>query len=79
MHVLTNKRVTTPPLLSIFILSAAALAYEVLMIRMFSIVHWHHFAFMVISIALLGYGASGSLITVFQRRLLDKYDQVFII
>ena len=78
MHVLTNKQQTTPPLLSIFILSAAALAYEVLMIRMFSIVHWHHFAFMVISIALLGYGASGTFITIFRRWLLSNYERVFI-
>jgi hypothetical protein len=73
----TDKRTQTPPLLSVFILSAAALAYEVLLIRLFSIIHWHHFAFMVISIALLGYGVSGSLITVFQRRLLDYYNSVF--
>jgi len=78
MHVLTNEQRKTPPLLSIFILSAAALAYEVLMIRMFSIVHWHHFAFMIISIALLGYGASGSFITVFRRWLLSNYERVFI-
>ena len=78
MHLLTNKQQTTPPLISIFILSAAALAYEVLMIRMFSIVHWHHFAFMVISIALLGYGASGSFITVFRQWLLNNYERVFI-
>ena len=75
---MTDKQTPTPPLLSIFILSATALAYEVLLIRLFSIVHWHHFAFMVISIALLGYGASGSLITVFRDRLLDNYDRVFI-
>jgi hypothetical protein len=74
----TGRLAAAPPLLSIFILSAAALAYEVLLIRLFSIIHWHHFAFMVISIALLGYGASGSFITVFRRRLLDHYDGVFI-
>jgi hypothetical protein len=79
MHPLTDEQTATPPLLSIFILSASALAYEVLLIRLFSIVHWHHFAFMVISIALLGYGVSGSLITVFRRWLLDNYDGVFII
>ena len=73
-----KQQTPSPPLLSVFILSAAALAYEVLLIRLFSIIHWHHFAFMVISIALLGYGASGSLITVFRRRLLDHYDSVFI-
>ena len=79
MTPLAVNRTPTPPLVSIFILSAAALAYEVLLIRLFSIVHWHHFAFMVISIALLGYGASGSFITVFRRWLLDNYDSVFIV
>jgi hypothetical protein len=69
---------STPPLSAIFALSAAALAYEVLLVRLFSIIHWHHFAFMVISIALLGYGASGSMITVFQRGLLQRYGSVLI-
>ncbi len=68
----------TPPLSAIFLLSAAALAYEVLLVRLFSIIHWHHFAFMVISIALLGYGASGSMITVFQRGLLQRYGSVLV-
>ena len=70
---------TRPPLATIFLLSAAALAYEVLLVRLFSIIHWHHFAFMVISIALLGYGASGSMITVFQRGLVTRYGSVLII
>ncbi|MGB5643030.1 MAG: SAM-dependent methyltransferase [Gammaproteobacteria bacterium] len=70
---------STPPLATIFMLSAAALAYEVLLVRLFSIIHWHHFAFMVISIALLGYGASGSMITVFQRGLLQRYNSVLIL
>jgi len=78
VHPLADARTRKPPLLSIFILSATALAYEVLLIRLFSIVQWHHFAFMVISIALLGYGVSGSFITVYRRRLLAHYDMVFI-
>jgi len=78
MLALDKNPAAIPPLLSIFILSAAALAYEVLLIRLFSIVHWHHFAFMVISMALLGYGASGSFITVLRSRLLHNYDFVFI-
>ncbi|MCK7582687.1 MAG: hypothetical protein MZV65_48755 [Chromatiales bacterium] len=28
--------------------------------RLFSIIQWHHFAYMMISVALLGYGAAGS-------------------
>jgi hypothetical protein len=50
----------TPPLAAVGMLSAAVLAYEILLMRLFAIVHWHHFAFMMISIALLGYGASGT-------------------
>jgi len=49
-----------PPLLSVALISAGALGYEVLLTRLFSIVQWHHFAYMVISIALLGFGASGT-------------------
>lgn len=78
MRVIAEKQSISPPLLSVFILSGAALAYEVLLIRLFSIIHWHHFAFMVISIALLGYGVSGSFITVFRKWLLAHYQPVFI-
>ena len=53
----------SPPLLAVGLLSAAVLAYEILLMRLFAIVHWHHFAFMMISIALLGYGTSGTLLT----------------
>ena len=47
-------------LLAISLVSAGVLAYEVLLARLFSITQWYHFAYMVISIALLGYGASGT-------------------
>jgi len=49
-----------PPCYSIALLSATALAYEILLTRLFSIIQWHHFAYMIISLALLGYGASGT-------------------
>jgi len=54
---------TLPPLKAVGMLSAAVLAYELLLMRLFAIVHWHHFAFMMISIALLGYGASGTFLS----------------
>ena len=75
----TPASLASPPLLPVLVLSAAGLAYEVLLVRLFSIIHWHHFAFMVISLALLGYGVSGSLITVFRRALLANYPRVFIV
>ena len=57
-----------PPLIAIALISAAALAYEILLMRLFSIILWHHFAYMIISLALLGYGASGVLLTLGRAR-----------
>jgi hypothetical protein len=59
---------------SIFLLSACALAYEILLMRLFSIIQWHHFAYMVIGLALLGYGISGSVISIWQMTLLRLFD-----
>jgi hypothetical protein len=46
----------------VFVLSAGILAYEVVLMRMFSVALWHHFAAMIISVALLGFGLSGTLL-----------------
>ncbi|MCU7796939.1 MAG: SAM-dependent methyltransferase [Candidatus Thiodiazotropha sp. (ex Myrtea spinifera)] len=62
-----------PPFLSITLLSASALSYEILLMRIFSIIQWHHFAYMVIALALLGYGMSGTLLSIFQHQLLRHY------
>ena len=51
-----------PLLLGVFVLSGAVIGYEILLMRLFSISQWHHFAYMIISLALLGFGASGTLI-----------------
>jgi hypothetical protein len=66
MSILPSER---PPLLAVGLVSAAALAYEVLLIRVFALVHWHHAVETAISLALLGYGASGSLLALFGERL----------
>lgn len=63
--------------LAVWALSAAVLAYEVLLVRLFSITGWHHFAYMIISIALLGFGASGSVLAVAGRRLLPRFAGAF--
>ncbi len=47
--------------------------------RVLSIVQWHHFAYMIISLALLGYGASGTFIAVFRQRLEARFEAAFAI
>jgi hypothetical protein len=51
--------------LSVFLLSASGLAFEIVLSRLFSIAQFYHFAFMTVSLALLGAGASGTALTVF--------------
>jgi hypothetical protein len=48
----------------VFVASFASLAYELALIRILSITLWYHFAFLVVSIAMLGIGASGTLLSV---------------
>ena len=45
--------------------SAAALAFEVALTRVFAVTQFYHFAFLSVSLALLGFGASGSALTAF--------------
>jgi hypothetical protein len=53
--------------LGLALLSAAALAFEVTLTRLFSVTQWYHFAFLAVSVALLGYGASGTLLSLVPR------------
>jgi SAM-dependent methyltransferase len=53
---------------AVFLIALSVLLLEVAITRVFAIVLWHHFAYMVISLALLGFGASGSLLTLFTTR-----------
>ena len=66
-----------PPLVAVALLSAAALACEIVLMRLFSIIQWHHFAYMMISVALLGYGAAGTFVALAGRVLVPRYAQVF--
>jgi hypothetical protein len=63
--------------LALAVISAAILAYEVLLVRLFAIVQWHHFAFMAISIALLGFGASGTWLALWQQRIGSRFTAIF--
>ncbi|MCZ6809387.1 MAG: SAM-dependent methyltransferase, partial [Proteobacteria bacterium] len=60
-----------------FLISSAAIGYEILLMRLLSIVQWHHFAYMIISLALLGYGASGTVIAIGRRLLEPRFAFAF--
>ncbi len=60
-------------LAAVGIISASSLAYKILLMRLFSIIQWHHFAYMIISLALLGYGVSGVLLALNRDRLAQHF------
>lgn len=57
---------------AVFLIGFATLAFEVLLTRIFSITQWNHLSFMVISIALFGFAASGSFLSLFNARWADR-------
>jgi spermidine synthase len=55
--------------IAVFLVSVATLALELVLVRALSIGHWHHFSYLVISTALLGFGAGGAFVAIAWRRL----------
>ncbi|HFQ93513.1 MAG TPA: hypothetical protein ENK32_05855 [Anaerolineae bacterium] len=55
-------------LLGVSLTSMAILVLEIVFTRIFSVLMWYHFAFMVISLALLGSGAAGVWLYLAERR-----------
>ena len=51
--------------ISLLGLSTSTFLFEITLTRLFAIAHFYHFAFMVVSLALLGMGASGSFLSIF--------------
>jgi hypothetical protein len=51
----------------IFLLSFSTLLYELSLTRVFSVTLWYHFGFLIISTALLGFGVSGVVLSVWKK------------
>src|SRR5882724_2733683 len=69
---------TIPPMskanyfIGIFLISLATLLLELSLTRVMSVSLWYHFGFLVISTALLGFGAAGTVIAC-SKRMREEY------
>ncbi len=63
--------------LSLGVHSAAIIAFQLILMQLLSVVQWHHFAFMVISIAMLGFGASGTFIALYRKKLINNFSWLY--
>jgi hypothetical protein len=59
--------------LAVAAVSAAVIAFQLVVMQLLAVAQWHHFAYMVISMALLGFGAAGTLVVLGRDRLLRRY------
>ncbi len=57
--------------ISLLLVSFSLFLYQVCLLRIFSIADYYHFAFMIVSISLLGFGISGSFLYFFIERIKD--------
>jgi hypothetical protein len=58
--------------LAVGLASAAVIALQIVLMQLLAIAQWHHFAYMIISTALLGFGAAGTVL-VLVRTFLDRH------
>jgi len=61
----------------LLLVSAATLCFEINLTRLFSVGQFYHFAFMVVSIALLGFGASGTFLALRTVRPEKAEERIF--
>lgn len=54
------------------LISGSLIAFQIVLMQILSITQWHHFAFMIISLALLGFGASGTLLSLYKDWFVER-------
>ncbi len=73
-----NPRIDRGVLPAVFVVSFAVIAWQLGLMRCLLIARYHHFSFLVISCALLGFGASGTALTLMKGRLERHAGPVFM-
>jgi len=64
----------------VFLLSMATLLLELSLTRVLSVALWYHFGFLIVSTAMLGFGASGVLLTLWKRiRCAAHLDRLLVV
>jgi hypothetical protein len=65
---MTNFKINIK-IIALFLFSIVLIAYELFVMRVFSAGSWSNFGFLVISTALLGFGAAGTILTLIGKRI----------
>ncbi len=58
------------------LISAATTAQQIALMQVLGWMHWHHFAYMIVAIALLGFGVAGTVLSLARERLVHAWQPV---
>ncbi len=61
---------------SLALVSSALIGFQLVLMQVLSVVQWYHFAYMVISVALLGFGASGTALSLARGWFVRRFNLV---
>ena len=75
---MSNKRYH-PVFIGVFLVAVAVLSLEVILTRIFSFSIWYHFAYLTISMALLGFGSSGAILAAYPQILAKGRNRVLVV
>jgi len=68
-----------PLYIGIALVSAATMMLELALTRLFAVAEWYHFAFLSVSVALLGYGSSGTILSLLSPKLRRRLPSVLAV
>ncbi|MBP3193272.1 hypothetical protein [Natronogracilivirga saccharolytica] len=60
--------------LSVGVASVSVISFQLVIMQILSITQWHHFAYMVISMAMLGFGAAGTVLALFREWMKSHFE-----
>lgn len=67
-----NKRGLFQPAVCAFSVSLATILLQLVQTRIFGVVYWNHLVYFIVSIALLGFGISGTLLTFHRWQIIQR-------
>lgn len=61
---------------AVALVSVSLIAFQIVLMQLLSVMQWYHYAYMVISVAMLGFGASGTLLAIARTRIMAHYERL---
>src|SRR5688572_12322034 len=69
----TTRNTDLRLLAALGLISATATAQQIALMQVLGWMHWHHFAYMIVAVALLGFGIAGTVLSLARERLVSRY------